>query len=211
MNASGSPLWGNGGLNPLPENVQMSLIEVDPNSPVPEGMKEAVFVAVTAWSKVYEFYDDPGVDREKAYPMVMMSARWDGKYGFVGGFREKGHSLIQTAEKELMEEAAIVPTADLVHVASHQERIRVHCYQYDLGYTPVNILKILLQRAAQAEHAVAEGCMVWAHLADYNRDKGYPTFVQNKLAMAVAEELAMVRALMYSPAQLPRDHFAFGK
>jgi hypothetical protein len=48
-------------------------------------------------------------------------------------------------------------------------------------------------KAAQAEHAVVEGCPSWVHLADYGRGKGLDTILNsNMLSTAVREELEIL-------------------
>lgn len=180
--------------------------EIDPNTPLPEGMKEAAFLAITAWCAIYRDYDDPSMspqNRTALYPMVLMNVRWDGRIGFVGGFVEKGHTLRHTVVKEALEEVAvaIAPDFETPHVVSHQtDRIRVHAFEAYYGVVPLSTLLYILAGASHSDHAVAEGCAVWVHLADYGRGKGFDTLLKSPLATAVAEELVAIRTRMYANA-----------
>lgn len=78
--------------------------------------KQAVFVAVTAWCKIYEDYTDlPNPEhRFQYFPIVLMSnARWDGRVGFVGGFVEPGRSKVEQVVAEAEEEAGITRSQDI--------------------------------------------------------------------------------------------------
>lgn len=180
------------------------LIVIDPTEPIPPGLKEAVFVAVTAWAPIYKDYEDPTMSpeaRAALYPMVILMNRWDGKVGFVGGFRESSHGLLKdTAVAEAEEELNldISETTGMFPLISHQNsRIRVHLFHHPLDVVSVHRLRGVLAAAACARDCVAEGAPFWAHLADYGRDKGYNTLRHSStLATAVGEELDVVRATL---------------
>jgi ADP-ribose pyrophosphatase YjhB (NUDIX family) len=123
-----------------------------------------------------------------------MIHRWDGRFGFPGGFAEEGENPMDVALRELAEEVGIVDSGALRGVCTHEaERIVVHFHHVHLGELPVQELQNLLMKAARAEHAVVEGCPTWVHLADYGRDKGLNTLLNsNMLSTAVAEELKIL-------------------
>lgn len=174
-----------------------------------KGKSEGVFVAITARSDIYRDYEDEKMSAEyraAKYPLVLMMNRWDGKIGFVGGFREGDESLEDCARHELAEEAGIVdlPPARLRGLCTHEaEKIVVHLFHVDLGDLSKDALRAFLHAAVKAPHAIAEGSAFWAHLGDYGRGKGLHTLLgASTLALAVKEELeAVLGELGLGPAQ----------
>lgn len=167
-----------------------------------EGKKRGVFVAVTAWVKAYEHYEDPTMSREMheaLHPMVLMVPRWDGQNGFVGGF-DDGPEQIQ---KEAMEEAGLDMAAlprPVPLIAHETPWIIVRLYHVDLGELTEHEARVIQARAAMAEHAVAEGAASWRHLSNYRRGKGWETLRRGCLATAVGPELDALRARLYERA-----------
>lgn len=164
-----------------------------------EGKKNGVFVAITAESQIYLNYEDPTMSKEKRvafYPMILMVERWDGKTGFVGGFQEPEHTLLETANKELLEEInlKVAETHSLIPVCAHElEWLVAHLLHLNLGKTSFKVLKDILTESVKAEHCISEGTAKWVHLADYGRNKGLNTLLNsNVLASAVKEELEIV-------------------
>lgn len=163
----------------------------------PEGKKQGVFVALTAESQLYKNYDDPTMTpeyRERYFPVVLMCLRWDGRLGFPGGFLEQGESLLDVANRELMEEVGFWGALDLEPLCSHEtDKIVVHCYHLHFGKRDNDFLISFLQSSLRSDHVISEGTATWVHLADYGRGKGRDTLLSsNALATAVAEELEAV-------------------
>lgn len=166
--------------------------------------RHGVFVAITAMSRIYADYNDPTMTAEARgglYPMVLMTFRWDGRIGFVGGFVDKGRSLREQIHVEMAEEANFLVDPDvLVPLIAHRTpRITVHLFHHHLGELSRDELATILAKATAAEHAISEGVMVWAHLAEYGPTRGWPNLRgSNMLATAVAEELDVVRSKLAS-------------
>lgn len=188
------------------------MIREVPFGTVVEGKRAGAFLALTAWARVYENYDDPSMTpeyRASLFPMVLMMHRWDGMVGFVGGFLDAGRTLAEQVEHEANEEVGTAVVAEeLVPLIAHEaERIVVHLYLDKFttadGETVVSAedIRDVLRFASEAEHANAEGNVFWAHLADYGNGKGWERLRNsNNLALAVGEELDAVRAWMYANA-----------
>lgn len=179
--------------------------EVTMDAPLPDGLKQAAFVAVTAWVPVYRDYHDlpaGSVLSDSLVPMVLLQQRWDGRVGFPGGKVDPDESLVECAAGEAAEEAGILieDHAQLSHVISHETaRMRLHLLRLDLGCVSMAAAKLVLHRAVACDHVISEGVSFWAHLATYGRGDGWPVLrASNTLQTAVAEELDAVRALMGS-------------
>ena len=170
-----------------------------------EGKRNGAFVAVTAWARIYENYDDPTMTAEyraSLFPLVLMVLRWDSTIGFVGGFVEEDASIAFQVRKEAIEEADInLPELAMKPIVSHEaDRIVVHLFGHALNggaEVPMRDLSEILARASRAEHATAEGNVFWAHLYGKGWDRLRSA---NNLAVAVGEELDAVRAWMYASA-----------
>lgn len=172
------------------------LNEIPYGSVVP-GKKVGSFVALTATSQLYKDYEDPTMTAEYRatyFPVVLMIHRWDGRFGFPGGFAEDGENPSDVALRELVEEVGFNDPKALEGVCAHEaERMVVHLHHLHLGALPVSELQKILMKAAQAAHAVVEGCPTWVHLADYGRGKGLDMILNsNMLSLAVREELEIV-------------------
>ena len=82
-----------------------------------EGKREGVFIAFTAWSRIYENYDDPTMTAEyraSLFPLVLMMHRWDGAIGFVGGFVDNCRTIEEQAKIEAEEKSEPKVTEDMV-------------------------------------------------------------------------------------------------
>jgi 8-oxo-dGTP pyrophosphatase MutT (NUDIX family) len=173
------------------------MITERPYGTVVPGKKVGSFVALTATSQLYKNYEDPTMTAEyraRYFPVVLMIHRWDGRFGFPGGFAEEGENPADVAIRELSEEVGIVNSGSLQGVCTHEaDRLVVHFHHLHLGELDVTELQKILMKAAQAEHAVVEGCPSWVHLADYGRGKGLDTILNsNMLSTAVREELEIL-------------------
>lgn len=168
-----------------------------------EGKRDGVFIAFTAWERIYENYDDPTMTpeyRASLFPLVLMMHRWDGAIGFVGGFVDKGRSIEEQAKIEADEEIGVDPDRIALHplIAHEADRMVVNLYSMDVS---VSYVYDWIEAAALADHSVAEGNAFWAHLADYGRGAGWERLRNsNNLSTAVGEELDAVRAWMYANA-----------
>jgi ADP-ribose pyrophosphatase YjhB (NUDIX family) len=168
-----------------------------------EGKREGVFIAFTAWSRIYENYEDPTMTdeyRASLFPLVLMMHRWDGAIGFVGGFIDKGRSIEEQAEIEAEEEVGVDRhKITLLPLIAHEtDRMVVNLYRLDVSDDSVYGW---IEEASLADHSVAEGNAFWAHLADYGRGAGWERLRNsNSLSTAVGEELDAIRAWMYANA-----------
>lgn len=191
--------------------------EVDFGTVVP-GKHQGVFVAVTAWARVWaEHHAAKSGDARDArylYPLVLMMQRWDGAIGFPGGKVDPGETdLLAAGVREGFEEAGIsLVASDLSPVCAHEaDRIVVNLLHVEAGRheqsfnlireMSMDFLREILRNAASARDAIAEGSPFWAHLADYGKGQGWRKLRDsNMLSTAVGEELDAVRAAMYANA-----------
>lgn len=174
----------------------MTITEIPYGTTIP-GKKVASFVALTATSQLYKDYEDPTMTAEYRatyFPVVLMIHRWDGRFGFPGGFAEDGESPSDVIFRELVEEVGFHNPKTMEGVCAHEtEKMVVHFHHFHLGELPVSSLQEILAKAALAEHAVIEGCPTWAHLADYGQGRGLDMILNsNMLSTAVREELIVL-------------------
>lgn len=169
------------------------------------GKRKAVFLALTAWARIYGHFDDASVtsrEREYLFPLVLMMHRFDGGIGFVGGFVEGKEDFRERVVAEVMEEVNIRIDPAMIQplVAHEDEKTMVRLYHLPLGEVTVERLRDIIRASADAEDTIAEGNPFWAHLGDYGRGgKGWHRLRgANTLALAVGEELDAVRELLYA-------------
>ncbi len=170
------------------------------------GKRNAVFVAITALSAIYADYKDDTMSPEyksRKWPMCLMTQRWDGHTGFIGGAVEGDESFRTAVLRELEEEAGIsnLDTSMLDELCAHEgDEIVVHLYHVNLGERDVGTLRYILDGTTFATHCISEGCIFWAHLGDYGKGRGRGALLNsNALAFAVKEELEKVIARLDAP------------
>lgn len=170
-----------------------------------EGKKNGAFVAMTAKSKLYEYYGDPSVDPNQIVDVVIAVHRWDGLQGLIGGFCDGDETLQQTAVREVKEEINLdIKESQLVPLATHElNRVVVHAFHVDLGYKDVKELVQMMSQMVQSEHLIAEGTPIMIHLKTYDKwGKGLKrTLSSNTLASAVKEELEILLEKLQIPVE----------
>jgi len=179
-----------------------NIIDIPCGTPIPN-KRNGAFIAITASCQLYLNYEDPSMTEEyrsRWFPVVLMVNRWDGKLGFPGGFVDDGETIIEATVRELIEETKISLRKDdvITPLCAHETPwIAVHLHWIDLGKLSVGNLQAIIAKAVTAEHSVVEGSPVWIHLADYGRNKGLNTTLNNNtLATAVKEELEILLSKM---------------
>ena len=174
-----------------------------------EGKKNGAFVAITASSKLYQYYDDPSVDPNQIVTVVIGVHRWDGLQGLIGGFCDGSETLEQTAVREVKEEINLdIEESQLVPLATHElNRVVVHAFHVSLGYKDVKELCKMMTKMVQAEHLIAEGTPIMIHLKTYDKwGKGLQrTMSSNTLASAVKEELEILTKKLGIPVEYPSE------
>ena len=162
----------------------------------PNSKQEAVFVCFLAsFAQPYLNYKEiDKQEREIVIPSVIMAMRYDGKIGFVGGFREDGEALIDTAKREVYEETRNVLNEKLlVPVCSHQDRIVSHLFLYN---TTEQDLNIILRNIFISEHFGSE--ITGGFLVHLNNDEKFMNnFLQHKFAGSCKEELEILSTKFY--------------
>jgi hypothetical protein len=169
------------------------------------GKKNGAFVAITAKSKLYQYYGDPTVDSNQVVDVCIGVHRWDGLQGLIGGFCDGDETLEQTAAREVKEEINLdISETQLVPLATHElYRVVVHAFHVDLGYVDVKDLQKMVTQMSHAEHLIAEGTPIMIHLKTYDKwGKGLKkTLASNTLASAVKEELEILIAKLGIPVE----------
>lgn len=174
-----------------------------------EGKKNGAFVAITANSKLYQYYGDPSVDPNQVVSVVVGVHRWDGLQGLIGGFCDGDETLEQAAVREVKEEINLdIEESQLVPLATHElNRVVVHAFHVDLGYRDVKDLARMMGQMVQSEHLIAEGTPIMIHLKTYDKwGKGLKrTLSSNTLASAVKEELEILLAKLGIPVEFSQE------
>lgn len=169
------------------------------------GKKNGAFVAITAKSKLYQYYGDPKVDSNQIVDVCIGVHRWDGLQGLIGGFCDGDETLERTATREVKEEINLeIAENQLVPLATHElYRVVVHAFHVDLGYVDVKDLQKMVTQMSHAEHLIAEGTPIMIHLKTYDKwGKGLKkTLASNTLASAVKEELEILIAKLGIPVE----------
>lgn len=161
--------------------------------------KDAVFTAFVAEYKLPEMY---GEDADKVINLVAMQSRWDGRYGFAGGYVDNNETLIEAAKRELEEELGIKDENFVFEeVCTHEFSIgqdrtmNTHLYIVKI---PLEELKDILANSFKAEHFASENCgNVIVHLENYG-DKGFKHFIKNNFAGSAKEELIVLANILNS-------------
>lgn len=193
---------------------------------ISSGKKRGAFLAITAWTPIYKYYDAISISREARdalYPLVLMLKRWDGKEGFVGGFVEDHETTEDALVRETMEEAGVLlqkfPDCLVMMDAAEDECVltdrrvtpliaheadamAAYLYHLPLGVVDAeNLRRIMTNAARTAEHIFSEGCLLFEHLGDYGREKGWEKLHHsNTLSPMVREELEILRDTLYASA-----------
>jgi 8-oxo-dGTP pyrophosphatase MutT (NUDIX family) len=122
-------------------------------------MRTAVFLAITCMdTQPYINYDEPITgEYEQKIPRVLLIMRWDGKFGFPGGWVDEGETPEQALIRELREEINfIVFRGDFKQV--HEEIVgERRTLLYHMNVT-VEHLKGILNFASGAKHYDSEVC-----------------------------------------------------
>lgn len=127
--------------------------------------------------------------------MMLMTARWDGSKGFLGGMVDEGENLLEAALREIKEEANITDLkgVDLLEACSHRIRDGFHSHLY-LCYRTYDQLKQIQQNAHTAIHFYSEGAGVTIeHMIPQVKD----AFLSGKIfaAKTVREEIEVLIGL----------------
>ena len=178
------------------------MVEVPEGHTFP-GARHAVFGAITAWVPAYAQYKGklPSEKyRDQLFSCVLMStARWDGRCGFIGGLVEGERTPFEQLQEEAWEEAGVESgTQGWQHLVTHATpKMVLACYYRDLGPITKYTFRSYLEHAARAPDALAEGMVTWMPLAVYPGGKGLPArLAAGNLPTAVREELvALYRVL----------------
>ena len=122
-------------------------------------MRTAVFLAITCMdSQPYLNYDQPITgEYDQKIPRVLLIMRWDGKFGFPGGWVDEGETPEQALIREVREEINYVlfkGEYKQVHEEIVGER-RTILYHTDVT---VDRLKGILDMASGADHYESEVC-----------------------------------------------------
>lgn len=149
---------------------------------------DAVFLALCSTTTLSSAYKElEGI----VIPTVCLQARWCGDFGFIGGKVDKNESLQDALYREVYEEVGVTLVDELTPVCTHtfstaKSSMNTHLFKCEVK--PERLQDILCS-TTKAPHFISENCgNIIVHLQSYGT-KGLDTFINNRLASSVKEEL----------------------
>lgn len=161
-----------------------------------ENKSQAVFVIFYALDgKPWENYGEKMTDKrpEMIIPTCLISNRWDGTIGFIGGMVDGNQSFEETIKHEALEEAGYkIEERKLEEIVAHDiGSITTHAFACQLTYQELKSIQIKIFDASDLGSEVTG--VFLPHLVDYEKEigkkAGIVLFLKTSMAPSVREEL----------------------
>lgn len=151
--------------------------------------KEAVFTAIYTEYPIY--INEYSIDLEKrntVIPLVLFSNRWDGRIGLIGGIIDDSEDIIDTAIREIEEEAGFSPFKDQLHYISTHDNsdIKTHLFCLKVSF---DLFKDIIKNQVEAEHFLTEVSLFGVHFINYAHRLSFDNFMQNHFPPNVKSQI----------------------
>ncbi len=161
-----------------------------------ENKKQAIFVILYAldgqpWKNYREKMSDKRP--EMIIPTFLVSNRWDGTIGFIGGFIDNDETFEQTIKHEALEEAGFdIGNRKLEEIVAHDiGPITTHAFACEMTYQELKSIQTNISNASDLGSEVTG--VFLPHLVDYETEigkkAGIVQFLQSSMAPSVREEV----------------------
>lgn len=151
--------------------------------------KEAVFTAIYTEYPIY--LNDETIDFQKRHtviPMVIFSNRWDGRIGLLGGLIDNDEDIIETAVREIEEEAGYFPDKDKLKFVSttSSNELKTHLFCLEVDFVT---FKNIIKNQTEATHFLTEVSLFGVHFINYAHRLSFDNFMKNHFPVTVKTQI----------------------
>jgi len=151
--------------------------------------KEAVFTAIYTEYPIYlNEYSIDSHKRNTVIPLVLFSNRWDGRIGLLGGMIDPGEDVLDTAIREIQEEAGFSPLRDKLHYVSTNSspELRTHLFCLEVSF---ETFKDIIKNQVEADHFLTEVSLFGVHFINYAHRLSFDNFMKNHFPATVKSQI----------------------
>lgn len=155
--------------------------------------KDAVFIIFYAKYNLPNMYKEFS---EKEIFVGTMNMRWDGSFGFIGGFVDEKESLRAALKREVKEEIDYeLDLSTIEMVCSHGDKEKhLHLYKKEVSFEEI---KEIMKNSINAKDFCSEmNGLSLVHFENYG-EKGFSNFLKNNFVTAAKEELILFADSIY--------------
>ncbi len=151
--------------------------------------KEAVFTAIYTEYPIY--LNEDSIDSHKRHtviPLVLFSNRWDGRIGLLGGMLDSGENILDTAVREIKEEAGFLADKENLQFVStnSSSELKTHLFCLNVSF---EVFRDIIKNQVEADHFLTEVSLFGVHFINYAHRLSFDNFMKNHFPATVKSQI----------------------